>query len=85
MGPLTHAASSRLAGGSVPVGVLLDLPNVIGWKRGMEHSHGVTGLALAALLAGRRGVVSWCVHVALDTISHRDGGATGRQGHVWLP
>jgi hypothetical protein len=41
-------------------------------------------LALSLLL-GRDWLIGWALHVALDTISHDDGGATGKGSVIWLP
>ncbi len=65
----------------------MDLPMILPKgerERWMEYTHGVPGLALSLFL-GRRWVVGWCAHIALDTLSHSDGGATGKSRMVWLP
>jgi len=55
----------------------------------MEWTHGTPGLALAvtaALLLRRRALVTaWMAHIALDTLSHADGGATGKTRPWRLP
>jgi hypothetical protein len=55
----------------------------------MEWTHGTPDLlaALAAALLLRRRLIlaGWALHVALDTLSHEDGGATGKTQTWWLP
>lgn len=55
----------------------------------MEWTHGTPGLVAAAggaLLLRRRVILAgWALHVALDTLSHGDGGATGKTRTWWLP
>lgn len=95
MGPLTHASTTRAVGAPLAAGLWLDLPVVAAkLARGprarafcywlAEQTHGAPGAALAALL-GPRWLAGWGLHVALDTISHTDGGATGKTFKVWAP
>lgn len=53
-------------------------------RKWMVLTHGTPGLVVSACL-GHKWVVGWCAHIALDTISHADGGATGKGGTIWLP
>ena len=100
MGPVSHAFINRRLGVSVVAALVVDVPYALSrlTPRGSkaegkllylaEQAHGATGALLAAL-CGPSVFLGWSVHVALDTISHPDGGATcksAEQGrHVWCP
>lgn len=84
MGPLSHIIAARAVGASPVAALWMDLPVALGCRRGAEWTHGWPG-GFAAALAGRRAFAAWCAHVALDTLSHDDGGATGKCQFGWLP
>lgn len=88
MGPMTHLTTTRALGSPALAGILPDLPVLIGWRWGAEQTHGTFGLLVAIALTAmtrQNYVMGWAMHVALDSISHADGGATGKGPKVWLP
>jgi hypothetical protein len=65
----------------------MDVPAVLPTRKPVEWTHGLPG-ALLALALGRRWFLAWCVHVAIDSITHDCGRERG--GHAmrkwgWLP
>jgi len=82
VGPLTHAATTKLVGAPLLSGLWMDLAPT---RRTREWTHGVPGLVLSASL-GLPWVTGWALHVALDTLSHEPGeGAAGQRNWGWLP
>ena len=100
MGPFSHALINKKLGVSVAAALLVDAPYAVSLltPKGSraqqqllylaEQAHGASG-ALVAALCGPSVFLGWAVHVALDTISHPDGGATCKSAEhgrfVWLP
>lgn len=81
-GPITHAVTSRVLGLPVASGLWPDLGRT---RRTRELTHGLPGFLVAAAL-GRRWLIGWCVHMAIDTLSHEKGeGAVGQRKWCWLP
>lgn len=86
MGPLAHAATTRLIGAPILSGLWMDAFNLLPTKKAGELSHGLPGLLVAAAL-GPRWLAGFTLHVALDAVSHDAGeGAVKNSGKaVWLP
>ena len=86
MGPLTHVVTTKLVGAPVIAGLWIDAAVLIPTKRAAQLSHGLPGLLVAAAM-GRRWLLAFGLHVALDAISHEPGvGAVKEQGKaLWLP
>lgn len=87
MGPLAHAVATKVLVDQSPGwGLWPDIPVVFRWRYGAELTHGWPGGLAAFVLGGRRALMSWAVHVALDSVSHEPGeGAWGKGPRLWLP